>query len=172
MAFLGSASELLGGSRQQPEDFTVRPVWMDYPNNIAFKLHEMVSHQECIDSVSDFERFGILLSSCKMIILRSCLEFEPDAFRVLKRIHQIPIVPVGLLPPSMQRNELDRGDDQNWEGLKKWLDNKQEKSVFYVALGSEVNLSQELMHELAFGIEKSGLPFIWVVSQSDKMLGQ
>ncbi|OMO59527.1 UDP-glycosyltransferase-like protein [Corchorus olitorius] len=40
IAFLGPASELAGGSRQQPQDFTVLPVWMDYPNNIAFKLHE------------------------------------------------------------------------------------------------------------------------------------
>ncbi|KAG4144371.1 hypothetical protein ERO13_D05G032850v2 [Gossypium hirsutum] len=131
-AFFGSASEIVGGSRKSPEDFTVVPAWMYYPNNIAFKLHET-----------------------------TCYEFEPEALRVLSKIHQKPIVPLGLLPPSLSNIE-DKGDE-NWETLKKWLDSKQEKSVFYVALGSEVSLSQESMHELAFGIEKSGLPFIWVV---------
>ncbi|OMO82705.1 hypothetical protein COLO4_22879 [Corchorus olitorius] len=38
IAFMGPASELPGGST--PQDFMVPPVWMDYPNNIAVKLHE------------------------------------------------------------------------------------------------------------------------------------
>ncbi|XWS17436.1 hypothetical protein CRYUN_Cryun33cG0067500 [Craigia yunnanensis] len=115
----------------------------------------MVSHQECMDTVSDFERSGTLILSCKIITLRTCFEVEPDALRVLIKIHQKPIVPLGLLPSSVPSNELDK-DDQNWEALKKWLDSKQENSVFYAALGSEVSLSEEFMHELAFGIEKSG----------------
>nr|KJB54416.1 hypothetical protein B456_009G033300 [Gossypium raimondii] len=161
-AFLGSPSEILGGSRKSPEDFTVVPTWMDYPNNIAFKLHETVSHKECEDIVSDFERCATVLLNCKILTLRTCYEFEPEALRVLSKIHQKPIiVPLGLLPPPL--TSVDDKGDENWEALKKWLDSKQEKSVFYVALGSEVSLSQESMHELAFGIEKSGLPFIWVV---------
>ncbi|KAK8351441.1 hypothetical protein V6Z11_A05G032600 [Gossypium hirsutum] len=152
---------MLGGSRKSPEDFTVVPTWMDYPNNIAFKLHETLSHKECEDIVSDVERYATVLLNCKILTLRTCYEFEPEALRVLSKIHQKPIVPLGLLPPSLSNIE-DKGDE-NWKALKKWLDSKQEKSVFYVALGSEVSLSQQSMHELAFGIEKSGLPFIWVV---------
>ncbi|KAE8682584.1 putative UDP-Glycosyltransferase superfamily protein [Hibiscus syriacus] len=161
-AFFGSLSDMLGKTRRSPEDFTVVPVWMDYPNNIAFKLHEMVSHQECEDTISDSERHGTLILNCKILAVRSCYELEPEALRVLNKIHQKPIVPLGLLPPSLFGTEDEVGDE-NWEALKKWLDSKQEKSVFYVALGSEVCLSQELMHELAYGIEKSELPFIWVV---------
>ncbi|KAK8483907.1 hypothetical protein V6N13_144824 [Hibiscus sabdariffa] len=160
-AFMGSPSDMLGGSRRSPEDFTVVPEWMDYPNNIAFKLHEMASHQECEDTVTDLERCRTMLLNCKIMAVRACYEFEPEALRVLSRIHQKPIVPLGLLPPSLSSIQ-DKGDE-NWEALKKWLDTKQEKSAFYVALGSEVNLSLELMHELAYGIEKSELPFIWVV---------
>ncbi|XP_022756435.1 UDP-glycosyltransferase 91C1-like [Durio zibethinus] len=169
IAYFGPPSELLGGCRQRPEDFTVTPVWMDYPNNLAFKLHEMVSHQECMDSVSDFERAGTLLLSCNILTLRSCFEVESDALRVLSKLHQKPIVPLGLLPPSLPSDE-DKGDG-NWEALKKWLDSKQAKSVFYVALGSEVSMSQEFMQELAFGIEKSGLSFIWVVRNRPSVEG-
>ncbi|KAK8513753.1 hypothetical protein V6N13_002473 [Hibiscus sabdariffa] len=160
-AFLGSPSDMLGGSRRSPEDFTVVPKWMDYPNNIAFKLHEISSHRECEDTITDSERCRTMLLNCKIIAVRTCYEFEPEALRVLSRIHQKPIVPLGLLPPSLSSIQ-DKGDE-NWEALKKWLDTKQEKSTFYVALGSEVNLRVELMHELAYGIEKSELPFIWVV---------
>ncbi|KAE8720422.1 UDP-Glycosyltransferase superfamily protein [Hibiscus syriacus] len=160
-AFFRSPSDMLGKTRRSAEDFTVVPVWMDYPNNIAFKLHEWASHQECEDTISDLERVETILLNCKILAVRSCYELEPEALSVLSKIHQIPVVPLGLLPPSLSGIE-DEGDE-NWEALKKWLDSKQDKSVFYVALGSEVCLSRELMHELAYGIEKSELPFIWVV---------
>jgi hypothetical protein len=52
------------------------------------------------------------------------------------------------------------------ESLNEWLSKKRENSVVYIALGTEVTLSQELMHELAHGIEKSRLPFIWVVKNA------
>ncbi|XVE65187.1 hypothetical protein DITRI_Ditri07aG0161000 [Diplodiscus trichospermus] len=169
-AFMGPPSELLGGNRRKPLDFTVVPEWIDYPNNLAYKLHEMTSHFECMDSVSDFERLGTLLLKCNIFTLRTCFEFEPDALRVLSKLHQKPIFPVGLLPTSLHSNE-DNGEG-NWEELKNWLDSRQEKSVFYVALGSEVNLSQQFMHELAFGIEKSGLSFIWVVRKPPLVEGQ
>ncbi|XP_052884454.1 UDP-glycosyltransferase 91D1-like [Gossypium arboreum] len=70
-------------------------------------------------------------------------------------LFQKPAVPVGLLPPSLH-----------------WLDSKGEKSVFQIALGSEVNLSEDSMHQLAFGIEKSNLPYIWVVRKLPAGEGQ
>ncbi|XVE97952.1 hypothetical protein REPUB_Repub03eG0063200 [Reevesia pubescens] len=122
----------------------------------------MVTHYECMDEdVSDFQRLGLIIQGSQFVIVRSCSEFEPDQIQLLSKLYQKPIVPVGLLPPSLPSNEDKR--DENWEAMKKWLDSKQDKSVFYVALGSEVRLSQEHMHQLAYGIEKSNLPFIWVV---------
>ncbi|XVF88801.1 hypothetical protein PTKIN_Ptkin19aG0080600 [Pterospermum kingtungense] len=171
LAFFGSPSVILDGSRKRPEDFTVVPEWMDYPNNIAYKLHEMASIQECFDTVSHFERYGTTLLNCKIFVLRSCFEVEPDALRVLSKINQKPVVPLGLLPSSIPSDEIDK-NDQNWEALKKWLDCKQERSVLYVALGSEVNLSLEFMNQLAYGIEKSGLPFLWVVRNRPLVEGE
>ncbi|EOY30383.1 UDP-Glycosyltransferase superfamily protein [Theobroma cacao] len=170
LAFLGPPSALIGDHRKRPEDFTVVPKWIDYPCNIVLKLHEMVSHQECMEDVSDFQRIGQVIQGCQFVTLRSCVEFESDQIQLLKKLYQKPVVPVGLLPPSLPSNE--EKSHESWEDIKKWLDRKGEKSVFYVALGSEVSLSQESMHELAFGIYKSNLPFIWVVRNRPLVEGQ
>ncbi|XVE70632.1 hypothetical protein DITRI_Ditri10aG0086800 [Diplodiscus trichospermus] len=171
LAFLGPPSALLGGLRQRPEDFTVVPNWIDYPCNIAYKLHEMLIHQECMDiDVSDSERIGQVIQGCHFVALRSCCEFEPHQIQLLSKLYQKPVVPIGLLPPSLPSNQDKR--DEKWETIKKWLDSKAEKSVFYVALGTEVCLSKEFMHQLALGIEKSNVPFIWVVRNRPLVEGQ
>ena len=82
--------------------------------------------------MSDFERLGTAFLSCEILVLRSCFELESDALHILSKVHQKPIIPLGLLPPSLPSNE-DKGDG-NWEAVKKWLDSKQEKSVFMLHL--------------------------------------
>ncbi|XP_039165223.1 UDP-glycosyltransferase 91C1 [Eucalyptus grandis] len=162
LAFLGPPSVLIDGPRQRPEDFTVVPEWIDYPSKVRFRLHEIVTHQDCMDTgVSDFQRFGKSIRGSKFVAVRSCGEFEADPLRLLEKLYGKPVVPMGLLPP---RHKLSGGDER-WVELKRWLEDKKEKSVFYVGLGTEVNISPEMIGELAGGIEKSGLPFVWVVGQ-------
>lgn len=167
LAFLGPPSELLGGHRQRPEDYTVVPDWIDFPSNVAFKLHEVVCHWVCMDSeASDFERIGEVVRDCRFVIARSCTEYEANSLSLLRNLYKKPVVPVGLLPPLVPSiKDKDDDHDQGWETINEWLGNiNKDKSVVYIALGTEVNLSRDLMHELAYGIEKSGLPFIWVVN--------
>lgn len=160
MCFFCPPSEILNDGRQKPEDFTVVPDWIDFPSNVAFKLYEVIGHRKCMDSISDYDRVGMVFRDCQVVAVRSCPEFESEALSLLGRLLKKPVLPVGLLPPKPQDVA---SDDEKWQVLKNWLDNKKEKSVVYVALGTEVTLSLELMHELAYGLEKSGLPFIWVV---------
>ncbi|KAM1764139.1 hypothetical protein ACFX11_003417 [Malus domestica] len=168
LAFGGPPSELLGDKRRRPEDFTVVPEWFDYPSTVAYKLHEMVSHWDCMDdNVSDFQRLAVTVQDCNFVTIRSCTEVESDAVSLLRNLYGKPVVPLGLLPTSSaphQPSGANDGADEKWEVLREWLENKKPNSVVYIALGTEVTLSQELMHELAHGIEKSGLPFIWVVN--------
>nr|XP_028953398.1 UDP-glycosyltransferase 91C1-like [Malus domestica] len=138
LAFLGPPTELLGDKRRRPEDFTVVPEWVDYPSNVAFKQHEMVSHWDCMDDeVSDFQRLAGSIQDCNFVTMRSCTEFESDAVSLLRKIYGKPVVPLGLLPPGSAPHQHgvanDRGDDK-WEVLREWLE------------------------------KKSGLPFIWVVN--------
>lgn len=164
LSFSGSPSEMLNGSRQRPEDFTVVPRWMDFAcNDVAFKLYEIVSHWECMDSeVSDFQRVAEVVQGCDIVVTRTCSEFESDSLSLLRKLYQKPVLPIGLLPPPW-KGEESHGDER-CRGLKQWLDSKEENSVVYIALGTELSLNQDLIHELGHGIEKSGLPFIWVVN--------
>ncbi|XP_029116382.1 putative UDP-rhamnose:rhamnosyltransferase 1 [Elaeis guineensis] len=47
----------------------------------------------------------------------------------------------------------------------KWLKKQTPESTVYVSLGSEATLSNELVHELAFGLELSGLSFFWALKR-------
>lgn len=167
MAFFGSPSELLGGQRQRPEDFTVVPKWIDFPDcEVAFKLYEMASHWDCMDDeVSDFERLANAIEGCDFLATRTCPEFDADSLRLLQKLYGKPVLPLGLLPPVLQDADCaDQLEDDQWQMLREWLDTKKEKSVVYFALGTEVALSRELMHELAHGVDKSGMSFVWVLS--------
>ncbi|GLU10077.1 hypothetical protein SLE2022_269030 [Rubroshorea leprosula] len=169
VAFIGPPDKLIAARRERrPEDLTVIPEWIDYPSNVAFKLHEVLSHQQCEDQDAEgFFRWGSVVQGCQVVTLRSCPEFEREPFNLFGKILQKPVAPIGLLPPSVPLDGVANGDE-TWVALKKWLDGMKEKSVFYVALGTEATLSPEQSHELA----SSGFPFIWVVKNRPLVEGQ
>ncbi|KAF3675481.1 Zeatin O-xylosyltransferase [Capsicum annuum] len=49
-----------------------------------------------------------------------------------------------------------------------WLDKQEKNSVIYVSFGTTTSLSNEEIEELAIGLEKSMLKFIWVLRDADK----
>ncbi|XP_040377062.1 UDP-glycosyltransferase 91D2-like [Oryza brachyantha] len=105
--------------------------------------------------------FVATLDECKLVAVRSCVEFEPDKLPLLPEIFGKPVVPVGLLPP-----QVDAAYDTAADGdaaLTSWLDKQPPRSVVYVALGSEAPVSVELLRELALGLDLSGAPFLWAL---------
>ena len=164
LAFMGSPEEILRRCQQQVENLTVVPEWIPFPSTVAFRIHEVTRIQDCMDSeASDFFRLAKVIEGCRFVATRSCAELEGDSLSLLENLYQKPVVPIGLLPTEVNDSE----GDESWGSLRQWLDEKTENSVLYVALGSELTLSQDEMNELASGIEKSGLPFIWVVKTKD-----
>ncbi|KAK3211142.1 hypothetical protein Dsin_015848 [Dipteronia sinensis] len=165
ICFLGSSSSaMINGDdqRNKPEHFTVPPKWVPFPTNIAFRFHEakkILDHEEVnVSGISDFVRLGLAISGCDVIATRGCFELESDWLKLLGELHQKPVTPLGLLLPQVRQD-----DNKTDTTIIEWLGEQKRGSVLYVALGSELTLSQEEVTELALGLELSGLPFFWAL---------
>ena len=164
LAFAGSPEDLLRRCEKQVEDLTEVPQWMPPQSKVAFRRYEVMSFHDQMDpDFSDFFRLAKVIQGCRFVATRSCSELETDSLSLLQKLYQKPVIPVGLMPSEVK----DSDGDQSWDSLRQWLDGKTQNSVLYIALGTEVTLSQDQMNELASGIEKSGLPFVWVVKTKD-----
>ncbi|THF98345.1 hypothetical protein TEA_022583 [Camellia sinensis var. sinensis] len=153
-AFFGLASALIDCSDDipmEPEQFTVPPKWVQFPTNVVFRLYEskriLASATNNASGVSDLYRYGSAVLGCDVFAIRHCTEFEPQWLTLLQDLQPKPL---GLMPPAV----VDHSGR---------LNNQNKGSVVYVALGSEVMLSQEEVTELAFGLELSGVPFFWAL---------
>ncbi|MFX9847885.1 hypothetical protein ABTP16_18720, partial [Acinetobacter baumannii] len=168
LALFGPLDALVTGSdyRTTPQDFMVPPKWVQFQTKVAYRRFEaewMLQATKTNDSgVSDFYRAGQVISGCEAIVLRHCYEFEPEWLDLIQQLYHRPVIPVGLMPPQvLQDNNKDK-NNETWATIKNWLDGKDKGSVVYVALGSEVNLSQAQVTELAIGLDLSGVAFFWV----------
>ncbi|KAK1410622.1 hypothetical protein QVD17_37159 [Tagetes erecta] len=169
VAFMGaSPQDLIDNSdyRKTVEDFLTPPKWVPFSTKICYRKHEaswMVGNTSVNASgVSDAYRSGMVLKGSDCIFIRQCYEFEPQWLTLLEKLHHLPVVPVGLMPPETPTNVGDEKDDA-WITPKKWLDGQPKGLVVYVALGSEVMVSKTELCELALGLELSGLPFFWAL---------
>ncbi|KAK9949357.1 hypothetical protein M0R45_004884 [Rubus argutus] len=153
--------------RTKPEEFTVHPEWIPFPSKICLRYFEAKSVLDGImkpnaSGVADWFRMESIVRGCQVYLIRSCIEIEGEWLDLLQDLHRKPVIPTGLLPTSLPRRDEDR-QDSNWSRIAEWLDEQKKGNVVYVALGSELNLSQQEFNELALGLELCGLPFFWVL---------
>ncbi|KAI7745302.1 hypothetical protein M8C21_017223 [Ambrosia artemisiifolia] len=169
VAFAGSSPDNLMNSsdgRTTAEDFLTPPKWVPFPSKLCYRIHEanwmMDSLSVNASGVSDLYRSGMVLKGSECMFIRHCYEFESQWLTLLEKLHQLPVVPVGLMPPETPTNVGVERDD-TWMTVKAWLNGQQKGCVVYVALGSEVMVSKREVAELALGLELSGLPFFWAL---------
>lgn len=146
------------------------PEWIPFPSKVAFRLHEakraFADHFEVNTSgFSDMFRLGSVMQGCDAIVIRNCNELERNFSMLVEEFSGKPVLPLGLLPPV----DLDGSSDEDvtWLTIKEWLDKQSKGSVVYIAFGSESELSQPELHELAHGLELSGFPFFWALRKRD-----
>ncbi|KAL7219609.1 hypothetical protein ACSBR2_012631 [Camellia fascicularis] len=172
-AFLGFAgpSTVLTGTkdyRTKLEDFTVPPNWIPFKTTLTFKLYEISSiFKDAVvgdeENISDLYRLGKLpskdVTSSPSKAVRS---LNPNGFNSFKSFIRNQFLPVGLL--LVMANNGGYGDNNDaWIAIKEWLQNQAKGSVVYIVFGSEAELSQGQLTEIALGLELSGLPFCWVL---------
>ncbi|GFY94090.1 hypothetical protein Acr_09g0005360 [Actinidia rufa] len=167
LAFLGPSTALIDGSdpRTKLEDYTVTPNWVPFPCNLAHRYYEIKWIAENVQNITadvlDTYRLGSAIIGCDILATRDCHEYEPNWLRLLQDLNKRPVVPVGLMPPSVQDSMEETND--TWLSIRGWLHGQNKGSVVYVALGSELAPSQETLTELALGLELSGVPFFWAL---------
>ncbi|ESQ38451.1 hypothetical protein EUTSA_v10028640mg [Eutrema salsugineum] len=173
LCFMGPPSSLIEDFRSTPEDFTVVPLWIPFESKIVFRYHEVTRYvektEEDVTGVSDSVRFGYSISESDAVFVRSCPEFEPEWFGLLQDLYQKPIFPTGFLPPVSEDVDGEE-EDATWVCIKEWLDKQRVNSVVYVSLGTEASLPQEELVELALGLEKSKVPFFWVLRNEETLI--
>jgi UDP-glucoronosyl and UDP-glucosyl transferase len=177
LAFLGPLSEYIHPSRTTLEDFTVPPSWIPFPSNLAYRPHEawwvLKGTKPNESDISVMQLVYSAITQSEFVCLRSCFELDSKWLSLLAEFYKKDVVPFGLLlPPAEEISsaEVTRGSELELDVID-WLDKHPPNSVLYVALGSEVALSTELLHELAFGLEMSAVPFLWALRKPTGMGG-
>ncbi|MED6120640.1 hypothetical protein PIB30_022755 [Stylosanthes scabra] len=77
----------------------------------------------------------------------------------LKPLRVFAVSPLGFNRAGQSLNGKEH------ETLLGWLDKWEEGSVLYVCFGSQKVLTKEQMEALALGLERSMVPFVWVVKE-------
>ncbi|KAJ8899793.1 hypothetical protein K2173_019493 [Erythroxylum novogranatense] len=102
------------------------------------------------------------------VIVNSFEGLETVYHQEYKKIKEDKVWAIGPVSLSNEDNMdmLHRGNKASidvYEFLFNWLDSQEPESVIYVCLGSICNLIPSQLMELGFGLEASGIPFIWVL---------
>ncbi|KAL6639544.1 hypothetical protein ACP70R_023274 [Stipagrostis hirtigluma subsp. patula] len=93
------------------------------------------------------------------LVVNTTEELEPAGLRMLRRTMGVPVWPVGPLLGLLPR----RSDDGDGEGIVRWLDAREARSVLYISFGSQNSLRPDQMTELAAALELTGRPFVWAI---------
>ncbi|KAJ0982725.1 hypothetical protein J5N97_010980 [Dioscorea zingiberensis] len=123
----------------------------------------MPLYESNASGLSDACRYHMTVQGCKALALMACMEVEHELVEPLEDLHEKHVLPLGLLAPAPPTKDQVEVDVEKHKEIFAWLDGQRERSVVYVAFGSEATLSVELLHELALGLELSNLPFLWVL---------
>ncbi|KAM7523831.1 hypothetical protein LguiA_013733 [Lonicera macranthoides] len=165
LAYVGPPALNVAGEddRVLPEEFTVAPKWIPFKSEVRMRLYQIRRMFEDIagdggGNVSAAYRIGATVIGCDAVAIRSCEEFEPEWLKLVEDLYPKPVIPMGLLPSTTANDDCD----ERWVEIKSWLDKKVQRSVVYIAFGSETKPNQIELTELALGLEKSELPFFWV----------
>ncbi|CAN0922783.1 UDP-glucosyltransferase 29, partial [Linum grandiflorum] len=86
-------------------------------------------------------------------------EIEGKYVDYLSKLYGKRYVPVG---PLLHKTPPSASDDKD-SSILKWLDAKQTSSTVFVSFGTECFLPPNLIHEIAHGLELSGVNFVWVM---------
>ncbi|CAL5358933.1 hypothetical protein CsSME_00049024 [Camellia sinensis var. sinensis] len=99
--------------------------------------------------------FECLDRSSEIVLIKTFKEVEGKYIDYLSGLVGKKIVPVPLVQDCV--------DDNDESGIIGWLNKKERQSTVFVCFGTEYFLSEDEIEEIAYGLELSGVNFVWVV---------
>ncbi|KAG0478584.1 hypothetical protein HPP92_013303 [Vanilla planifolia] len=146
---------------KSPEELTKVLEWIPFPTTVAFTPFEARQCFPILQMISKISARG-QNNRGNFMAVKTCREFEPEWLDLLGKILVgFPIVPVGFLPPSFDDDE----ESQPWVRIAAWLDRREPGSVLYAAFGSELKFTTEQIDEIASGLERGDVPFVWALRE-------
>ncbi|KAI5650744.1 hypothetical protein M9H77_36749 [Catharanthus roseus] len=138
---------------------------MKFPyNKIFYRNYEAVFARELQEDLKkhrNVEKIAVLEGmeqSCGVILIKGFSELDGKYRDYLSNLCGKKVVAVGpLVQEPTQIDEIENSD------IIKWLNKKEKRSTVFVSFGSEYFLSKEDRQEIAYGLEKSRVNFIWVI---------
>ncbi|KAK6933506.1 UDP-glucuronosyl/UDP-glucosyltransferase [Dillenia turbinata] len=131
-----------------------------YLHDFEEKKISQILNSSSANGVRDADKvFEGVQKSTSIVLVKSFKEIEGKYLDHLSILAGKKAIPVGPLV----RDFIDDGDDEGKASIMEWLDKKEQSSVVYVSFGSEYFSSMEELQEIAYGLELSGVSFIWVV---------
>lgn len=114
-----------------------------------------------INDEKDANRFiQAMEKSHKVLLVKSFREIEGKYFDYISSLSGKRVIPLG---PLVQDDSTDEENEQNGIEILQWLEKQGKSSVVFVSFGSEYFLTGEEITEIAHGLEKSKVGFIWVL---------
>ncbi|KAM1032427.1 hypothetical protein ACFX2I_036008 [Malus domestica] len=102
----------------------------------------------------------------KGIVVNTFRELEPYALDSLDTSQVPQVYPIG---PVLDLYELTQNRDLNqYESVIRWLDDQPSSSVMLLCFGSMGSLSGPQVREIAYGLERAGVRFIWALREPPK----
>ncbi|XP_031478575.1 putative UDP-rhamnose:rhamnosyltransferase 1 [Nymphaea colorata] len=162
-----SLSECSGRTgKLTPEDVILAHCF-NFPSTVRYKLHEAVSlcrgGGQNASGVTDGERMEWAIRGCQSLLVRSFMEFEGEYIVALQELTRKPVIPIGLLPAAVEEQQASKASNLKSVACFRWLDQRDPRSVVFVAFGTEARLSKEEIQAIAEGLELSNLPFFWIL---------
>ncbi|KAF3454858.1 hypothetical protein FNV43_RR05306 [Rhamnella rubrinervis] len=138
----------------------------DLPSDLA-KQKDAVILQHILEAIS-------CLQKVDCVLFPTIYELESDAIDALRAGFKVPVYTIG---PAIPYSQL--GDSQSPTSTTQkaqlhdyfeWLDCQPRSSVLYVSFGSFLEVSGAQMEEIAAGLKKSGVRFLWVArGETDRL---
>ncbi|KAF7803934.1 UDP-glycosyltransferase 43 [Senna tora] len=109
-------------------------------------------------------------SETEGIVINTVQELEPHALESLSSPNHIPIPSVYPIGPVLDLDGPSRWDPNpaQYDRIMNWLDQQPVSSVVFLCFGSLGSLSEDQVREIAIGLERAEVRFLWALREPPK----